>query len=78
MTAQLVTDALIMAIWRRGKPDALLTRVQKSSWLKAVRWNVAKRRGLQRERRRQPKHSPSKMVTKFRLLAVKCPSRDDG
>jgi transposase InsO family protein len=24
MTAQMVTDALIMAIWRRGKPDALL------------------------------------------------------
>jgi len=24
MTAQLVTDALIMGIWRRGKPDALL------------------------------------------------------
>jgi putative transposase len=24
MTARLVTDALIMAIWRRGKPDALL------------------------------------------------------
>jgi putative transposase len=24
MRAQLVTDALIMAIWRRGKPDALL------------------------------------------------------
>ena len=24
MTAQLVTDALIMAMWRRGKPDALL------------------------------------------------------
>ncbi|MBG6161725.1 transposase InsO family protein [Labrenzia sp. EL_195] len=24
MTSQLVTDALIMAIWRRGKPDALL------------------------------------------------------
>ena len=23
MTAQLVTDALIMAIWRRGKPDSL-------------------------------------------------------
>jgi putative transposase len=23
MTAQLVTDALLMAIWRRGKPDAL-------------------------------------------------------
>ncbi len=24
MTAQLVTDALVMEIWRRGKPDALL------------------------------------------------------
>ena len=24
MTAQLVTDALIMAIWRRGRPDCLL------------------------------------------------------
>ena len=24
MTAQLVTDALMMAIWRRGKPDAVL------------------------------------------------------
>ena len=24
MTAQTVTDALLMAIWRRGKPDALL------------------------------------------------------
>jgi transposase InsO family protein len=24
MTAALVTDALVMAIWRRGKPDALL------------------------------------------------------
>jgi putative transposase len=24
MTAQLVTDALIMAIWRRGRPDSLL------------------------------------------------------
>ena len=24
MTAQLVTDALVMAIWRHGKPDALL------------------------------------------------------
>jgi len=23
-TAQFVTDALVMAIWRRGKPDALL------------------------------------------------------
>jgi putative transposase len=24
MTAQLVTDALVIAIWRRDKPDALL------------------------------------------------------
>ena len=24
MTAQLVTDALVMAIWRRGKLDALV------------------------------------------------------
>ena len=24
MTAQLFTDALIMAIWRRGKPDTML------------------------------------------------------
>ena len=24
MTAQLVTDALVMAVWRRGKPGALL------------------------------------------------------
>ena len=24
MTAQLVTDALLMAVWRRGKPTALL------------------------------------------------------
>ncbi len=24
MTAQLVTDALLLAIWRRGKPNALL------------------------------------------------------
>lgn len=31
MTAQLVTDALIMAIWRRGKPDALLHHSDQSS-----------------------------------------------
>lgn len=24
MTSQLVTDALMMAVWRRGKPDALM------------------------------------------------------
>jgi putative transposase len=28
MTAQLVTDALVMAIWRRGKPDGLLPPVR--------------------------------------------------
>jgi putative transposase len=31
MTAQLVTDALVMAIWRRGKPDALLHHSDRSS-----------------------------------------------
>jgi putative transposase len=31
MTAQLVTDALIMAIWRRGKPDALLHHSDRAS-----------------------------------------------
>jgi putative transposase len=31
MTAQLVTDALIMAIWRRGKPHALLHRSDQGS-----------------------------------------------
>jgi transposase InsO family protein len=39
MTAQLVTDALVMAIWRRGKPDALLHHSdrgsQKFQWLMA-------------------------------------------
>jgi putative transposase len=31
MTAQLVTDALIMAVWRRGKPDALLHHSDRGS-----------------------------------------------
>jgi len=31
MTAQLVTDALIMAIWRRGKPDALMHHSDRGS-----------------------------------------------
>ena len=31
MTAQLVTDALIMPIWRRGKPDALLHHADQGS-----------------------------------------------
>jgi len=33
MTAQLVTDALVMAIWRRGKPDALLHHSDRGSQL---------------------------------------------
>jgi putative transposase len=33
MTAQLVTDALMMAIWRRGKPDALLHHSDQGSQL---------------------------------------------
>jgi len=31
MTAQLVTDAMVMAIWRRGKPDALLHHSDRGS-----------------------------------------------
>ena len=31
MTAQLVTDTLVMAIWRRGKPDALLHHSDRGS-----------------------------------------------
>ena len=31
MTAQLVTDTLLMAIWRRGKPDALLHHSDRGS-----------------------------------------------
>ena len=31
MTAQLVTDALVMAIWRRGKADALLHHSDRGS-----------------------------------------------
>jgi putative transposase len=31
MTAQLVTDALIMAIWRRGEPDTLLHHSDRGS-----------------------------------------------
>jgi putative transposase len=31
MTAQLVTDALMMAIWRRGKPNALLRHPDQGS-----------------------------------------------
>jgi transposase InsO family protein len=31
MTTQLVPDALVMAIWRRGKPDALLHHSDRGS-----------------------------------------------
>jgi putative transposase len=31
MTSQLVTNALLMAIWRRGKPDALLHHSERGS-----------------------------------------------
>ena len=31
MTTQFVTDALVMAIWRRGKPDALLHHSDRGS-----------------------------------------------
>jgi putative transposase len=31
MTAELVTDALVMAIWRRGKPDALIHHSDRGS-----------------------------------------------
>ena len=31
MTAQLVTDALVMAIWRRGRPNALLHHSDRGS-----------------------------------------------
>ena len=31
MTAQLVTDALVMAVWRRGKPEALLHHSDRGS-----------------------------------------------
>lgn len=31
MTSQLVTDALMMAVWRRGKPDALLHHSDRGS-----------------------------------------------
>jgi putative transposase len=31
MTVQFVTDALVMAIWRRGKPNALLRHSDRGS-----------------------------------------------
>jgi putative transposase len=40
MTARLVTDALIMAIWRRGKPDALLHHFDQAANTPASSSNV--------------------------------------
>jgi putative transposase len=31
MTAQLVADALLMAVWRRGKPDSLMDHSDRGS-----------------------------------------------
>ena len=36
MTAQLVTDALLMAVWRRGKPDALLHHSDQAVSIRAI------------------------------------------
>jgi putative transposase len=38
MTAQLVTDALVMAIWRRGRPDALLHHSDQGSQYTSVQF----------------------------------------
>ncbi len=56
MTAQLVTDALVMAIWRRGKPNALLHHSDRGSPIhqRAVpKANVRSRRRLLDEPFRQ-------------------------
>ena len=47
MTAQLVTDALVMAIWRRGKPDALLHHSDRRFHLVIVAPHEALRRPLE-------------------------------
>jgi putative transposase len=47
MTAQLVTDALVMAIWRRGKPDALLHHSDRRFHLVIVAPHEALRRSLE-------------------------------
>lgn len=39
MTTQLVTDALMMAIWRRGKPDAVLHHSDQGSHGEFNRWS---------------------------------------
>ncbi len=43
MTAQLVTDALVMAIWRRGKPDALLHHSDRGSQYSSEQWRAVTR-----------------------------------
>lgn len=38
MTSQLVTDALIMAVWRRGKPDELMHHSGQGSQFASMDW----------------------------------------
>lgn len=60
MTAQLVTDALMMAIWRRGKPDALLhhsdsQRITASSGRpRHLHWILGRGKGQRRKGKRYP------------------------
>jgi transposase InsO family protein len=48
MTAKLVTDALVMAIWRRGKPDALLHHSDRGSQYTSERAKESRRITTQR------------------------------
>jgi len=63
MTAQLVTDALVMAIWRRGKPDALLHHSDRGSQYPLLHKNILCARKERNAKRRrdtagtQPGHS---------------------
>lgn len=56
MTSQLVTDALMMAMWRRGKPDALLHHSDRGQPIHQRRFSAPARRAgrdLQHEPVRQ-------------------------
>ena len=46
MTAQLVTDALVMAIWRRGKPDALLQGLELDKPIEFAQRNIESKKIL--------------------------------
>ena len=48
MIAQLVTDALVMAIWRRGKPDALLHHPDRGSQYTSEQFLAANGRSWRR------------------------------